>query len=668
MLALCKLVLVLIVLLSGTIPRSIFSKQWASLDLSFNRLTGEIHPHINVTANTSLTFQVNRLSGRIPAQLIDLQNINVLNGNVFECGLLVDRALPVHDDEYSIYQCGSDSFEQSVIIWAVCAGLIMLFIALFALYFRVYGDVSDFLWVRQTADFAIRLTDWHRVLKEPRYNLIAFGDLMVMFRRVVLLLTVIICVVGFPLYSVLSVYFKTLTSEYAWVVSAAYLSGEVPALVLFSLYILWFCFLFLVWRFCTQLNVGVNVVDVARNPTRGLLLSLVNIVNTAVVIVVNACYVYVILNNSRATIFFAQVCVALFKLLWNDFAVRGMMHGIRRWYIKSPVEVVRSSAAEMPTMTFIVLFNTIIAPCLATAVIDPSCFVNAFIQPATVKSVFPNYGCSVVTIQNGDCNLGLQSTAVTISYDPPFIYNYQCTSAILTNYASVYVYMFLFVAFGKPLLVVFMERFYQEIPRGSILHSAVSYTIYNMLKPADAHSIDTNKMLFRKERFVLRLLSKLAVFLTFGVVFPPLTVVLCVAFYSETYLNEVIMGRFLSSIADETLRLKYACILSRDCEGAMELLIKPLLMRVVPFAAFFYAFFVFDMYGDQVGWMGSVWAAVVMTATPGLIWFGYALCKLYLHCYNGTTESKVKVATNANVANNPMQAIGDGEKAENDLM
>jgi hypothetical protein len=265
-------------------------------------------------------------------------------------------------------------------------------------------------------------------------------------------------------------------------------------------------------------------------------------------------------------------------------------------------------------MAFIVLFNTIIAPCLGTAIIDPNCFVNAFVQPRGDSSL-PVYSCSTFSFDN--CSSTETGGSIATSFEPPFIYSHQCSSAILTNYASVYVYMFAMAAFIKPVLLVFMEKFYREIPPDSILHIFIENTMYELLKPPTERQINSaTRTLFKKDRFALRLISKLTVFLTFGVVFPPIAIVICVAFYSETYLNEIILGKYLSSIEDETLRVLCSLKLQRDSEGALDLLYTPTMRLVIPFTAFFYACFVFDIYGDAVGTNNALWAALLLIFLP----------------------------------------------------
>lgn len=81
--------------IDGTIPVMFQNRFWTSLDLSFNKLSGELYSSFYpFGANTSLYLQVNRLSGKIPNTLRYANDLSILKGNLFQCSL--DRSeLPV---------------------------------------------------------------------------------------------------------------------------------------------------------------------------------------------------------------------------------------------------------------------------------------------------------------------------------------------------------------------------------------------------------------------------------------------------------------------------------------------------------------------------------------------------------------------------------------------
>jgi Leucine-rich repeat (LRR) protein/uncharacterized membrane protein YgcG len=152
--------------LSGSIPLSIQTKFWSNLDLSYNAINGVLSTSFydyssssssfsSSTAQTStsstgtaaasasasttsssldpssssLSLQVNRLSGEIPASIREMQNINILDGNIFECNFHRSH-LPPHDPITNQYSCGSDLVDIGIIIWFVLGFLFFLFIVI----------------------------------------------------------------------------------------------------------------------------------------------------------------------------------------------------------------------------------------------------------------------------------------------------------------------------------------------------------------------------------------------------------------------------------------------------------------------------------------------------------------------------------------------------------
>lgn len=673
--------------ITGTIPDVIQSRKWSSLDLSYNKLGGELN-FVEQDANASLVLQVNRLSGEIPSSVLEMESINILTGNLFGCDLH-RNSLPVHDTAYKIYQCGSNSFNQASIIW-ICFAAVIFGLGATAWFFRYYWWSQFVHWCKKTWDSTQSyMAVYDNNIGNQRLN--SFKRFVLAVRNSTVFITIGIVVVFLPVYSVLTIYYRTVVHQYAWTVSAAFLSGFPPAMVLLLCYFGFILVLFVEWyRFTLKeqsesADESVIVEAEVRKKTYSQIvaLTLVVIVNCSVMIAVNGAYVIIILNYSTRIIFAAQVLTALFKLLWNDFAVRGMIILARKVYNLTTVtnnnghdaaNIIRNDedvdsdsdlyvSDEMPYMTFIVLFNSIIAPCLATAAVDSNCFVNVFIAPSPVTSEFPiissDVSCS--THKNiTECTGGVSESYIEVTYDPPFIYSYQCTSSILTNYASVYVFMFLMVAFVKPVMLYLLIKGHAMTSTGSLVHKLIDSTIYNLLRPANVSALKSKNLLFHKERFVLRTVGKIAVFVTFGVVFPPLAVVLCAAFNSESYLNLLIIGRFLVEIEDENIRKQFHERLSGECAKCIDLLLVPLVRLVVPFAALFYGFFVFDIYGDEVGFKRAVWTLVLLMVTPVFLWACYALNGLIRR----TNQRKMTIMGSG--MGTEMISINDVHQKEND--
>ena len=135
------------------------------------------------------------------------------------------------------------------------------------------------------------------------------------------------------------------------------------------------------------------------------------------------------------------------------------------------------------------------------------------------------------------------------------------------------------------------------------------------LNSADATN---HQQYFFKDVFALRIINNIAILVSFGVVFPPLAVVLCVSMFILTWLTQLQIGRFLIVNKDTA---GIANQINEECNGVGRLLRKSMWI-LAPFASVFYAFFLFDTYGDQTGWKEAVWIAIVMSFAPCLFLTG----------------------------------------------
>eukprot|EP00981_Chlorochromonas_danica_P010269 scaffold3071_cov194-Ochromonas_danica.AAC.1 len=97
------------------------------------------------------------------------------------------------------------------------------------------------------------------------------------------------------------------------------------------------------------------------------------------------------------------------------------------------------------------LFNTIVAPCLATMVASSDCFYYVFASPSTITASYSFEEC--VKFAGLGCE-AFQLTTHSIDFSPPFSYTYQCSSAMLVDYAYVFAYKYVLIGIFYPLLVL----------------------------------------------------------------------------------------------------------------------------------------------------------------------------------------------------------------------
>lgn len=594
--------------ITGPIPNVVQQKQWTTLDLGYNKLNGIINKDIQVLPDTSLHLQVNRLSGNLPDVILKMEDVNVLSGNMFECTVLRSD-LPTHDEAHDTYQCGSNSFNEASVAWCVLAGVGILIVGVF---YHSWFELTMGMYreVIHSADGIVQLQCFLRKLC-----------------NFIIGITLAICGILLPVYSVLTVYFGTSTYQYAWTVSAAFISGATPALLLLILYCMFCLLLFGLWWKYWRNSEVVVVSRSVRTWNRFLVLCGAVGFNCVIIGIVNGVFVAIILSYGAMVVTLASIAMALFKLLWNEQVVKSVFQAILQFresnkallndFTDSTEEEIIDLDSQMHFMAFVVLFNSIIAPCAASACVDSNCFKNAFIAPETITSTYSiTYYISCTGV---NCTTTQDVTYHSVTFDPPFIYSYQCTSAVLTNYASVYVYMFLMVAFLKPVFLWLLAWAY-ESSKHEWFHRCMNIIVPSLLRPATDEYLLNSKSLFHKDRLILSLISKLAVFVTFGVVFPPLTIVIVIATITDSVLIIATIGRFLSSIEDPLKLASFARKLDSECRCCEKLLFPPLMSLVIPFASIFWGFFVFDIWGDDVGFNKALPGSILLGIFPLLMW------------------------------------------------
>ena len=247
--------------LRGFIPPQVQLALWRTIDLSHNSFDGTLSKKLFLGANSSLDLIVNRLSGDIPSNVVHAPgDMSVLDGNLFRCQFDSNK-LPRRDPNRTKYSCGSDAFELSVYLWL---GIAVLLIFVYAR--TACSALSRF--VRAIIEYKSTGMAWQWLgeVGLDRY-----------LQRVWLLYACIAAaiILGLlPTFGAVSEYSSTHSYEYAWTVSAAYLSGRSVGVVL----IVFWTFLLLLVRYLygnlnkavilyTEAGVDLESVEIKNNCT-----------------------------------------------------------------------------------------------------------------------------------------------------------------------------------------------------------------------------------------------------------------------------------------------------------------------------------------------------------------------------------------------------------------
>ncbi len=157
--------------------------------------------------------------------------------------------------------------------------------------------------------------------------------------------------------------------------------------------------------------------------------------------------------------------------------------------------------------------------------------------------------------------------------------------------------------------------------------------------PADPNQI------FVGRRFTTILVGELAIFITFGSIYPPLAIVICFNVLLQMFAAQVALGRFLSlsalpAYAPCVSVLKgYVWVIKRET-ASIGSLIALSLAPITTLATLFWSFFLYDIYGDEAQNMQALWVVfvlpiVLLVVRLGNIVVGY--CKIW---WSGVLDEK----------------------------
>jgi Leucine-rich repeat (LRR) protein len=651
--------------LTGTIPVEFQEKLWYSLDLSYNRLTGTLKSSfaseqfqitddevnnfkINATADVqdiSVTLENNRLSGIIPGSVQTLRNVSVLGSNLFQCDLAGDD-LPLHDEGRGKYECGSTSFDVPFYTWlalvAVAAGLcgvVWFWQDPLGRYFNATHVFSDLVMWGTSLERCFRSEELN--LKGRMPSVESFTGICDMLCGASLWSTAYIMFVLLPILAAASMLYGTLTYQYTYTVSAAFLTGKAAAGLQFAAFFVLlistavFCWV-RVRKFETSgaRDKPISVmktysVDAATSTCGvwakyGALYAVFALINLTVVVGVNVAYVYAVIYKSNDYLLAAQILVAFFKFLWNGIGTTYLVRWTTKRFMLGSDQVWQSRASQtrfILIQVFIALLNNIAIPCIVVAVVSPSCFSDVF-SPAPAVSAPYNYEICLNLI-HGEC---IKYTVVEsrTTYKPSFNYSYQCSSSIVTYYAPAFVTLCIITTLATPVAQLTIKLLNKRATPGSFLYHVTDRLLPRILKPlaTDPASIlqrarhGVHRPFFHANRLLILLLSYLGMLLTFGAVFPLLGLCFTLSLLSVTYFAKLKVGRFLCAVLAEN-KLEYLDLIEAECRRAgASVVVRRSLWLLLAFSSCFYALFIFDALGDQVGFKRAYWVLIVVPLFP----------------------------------------------------
>ena len=347
-----------------------------------------------------------------------------------------------------------------------------------------------------------------------------------------------------------------------------------------------------------------------KKDRRFLVLVVLAVLNAMVVVTFNAFFIYATLTFSYYGTIACQFFLAIFKIIWlNAFLLRLSSWLEKKYVYNSNTKILRSANNHHIRFYMgIVIFNSLILPCLVAAIVSSNCLFNAFKSAGSVSSEYTYKYCVVFDTNTGNCNTYVSASS-TVTYTPPFYYTYECSFKTLTTYGSVYMYsLFLpsLIPFIHALVLVLYKNLRVKYPQyalqaAQIIKSTGLCSPIMMICSGDdfLHDAASKNKIFKQKLFLLTVMSKVCVLFTFGFVCPLIGIFaalsICMQLYYAQYQLALITKYYLAKkdlLSIETLSIQL--------DGLESAIIK-CMWQLIPFAIVFYSVFLFDMSGDEIG-------------------------------------------------------------------
>ena len=550
--------------LVGTLPTSLQTKNFSHLDLSWNKITGSLddmekHFGKEYSCQGSINLEVNYISGVIPHYILTGNEVQVLNGNLFECssGSFHDPDLPSNDKSSDGYACGSSQFDLSMLLYSI------VFVLSLGISLRlVYDlDLNSSTWLALEMKSFFRSYSNYLALTEfnPRYALQRYVRTLQHFMKVMCLMAVYVVVVFFIMIPILrNEGYSTSTHLFAWYFSFMYFEGLVPGVVYFLLWASLICYFSYATRYyqltkyqkpetgsdsaelitgnleLTEIETGNDEtsrtamsIDEMDDNVRFIVLSLlISTFNFGCVLSANVYYITIILSEdvSQRYKIISQFALSIFMCFWNSIAV-GFL--VTRLHPRIPTEVFLRSSFR--------IVNTIFLPIIAVLISSSKCFSAFFFGLGDITNVVSYRTCSLQTFSNGVITcVEYEYADIEDSVEQPFVYSGGCTDAILSDYVPVHIYSYAFDFILMPVAYLIST---------TLLAEYQNYIILPKVMWLDT-TVEKRELVRAGNLFGI-IFGHFALALTFGLVSPVLIFVITVAFVQDLVIYIYYLRKYL---------------------------------------------------------------------------------------------------------------------------
>jgi hypothetical protein len=344
--------------LRGTIPSGF--ERVKSLDLSYNQFSGKYVNNPVHSPNSSVNFEINRLSGQLPVASLSLvSKLEILRGNMFSCD-----SIPENDEFVEDYICGSESLNESLYVFAgvvailFCA-LVMIVAGVLLMNVEMPRQLSHFMGTLSEAETCT----YNFVTRKCEDLKVHFGDIIWIFIQMGGMMVITILPIYALKISDIDEY-STHVNTYAWFWSLAYIRGLLPSILIAVAWIVMisFCFYYMIVVSSRSLPLESSVRETMENVSLAWMV-LFCFGNGVVTIFVNVLYIYSTQQPFALSVHVAiQFSVAVFRLAYS-FCVLPIL-----------ARPITDTVININFRLRILIVNNLIIPCIVTALSSPACF------------------------------------------------------------------------------------------------------------------------------------------------------------------------------------------------------------------------------------------------------------------------------------------------------
>jgi hypothetical protein len=481
---------------------------------------------------------------------------------------------------------------------------------------------------------------------------------------------------GTIVFGCLSIRFSSYHETYIWVISAIYKKGLLSACLMFAFF--FGCIGFVIGKTHYRRSFVKNTVTVIsmyrwvtatiKMNTRAKWKSIKNwtstilfiTMNVLIVTSVNGVYVAAVASSKYAfdQVLLIAFVLSLFKLIWGNFLLKA-----GRYFIEG---------IQDGTIINIALFNNLLAPLLAEMLVSTDCFLYIVSQAPALQFTYSEFVCTNNKLSTGTlapCDFQSLidtndfSSIAEFSITPPFHYSYECSFSLISSYSFVFIFRYILSGLFQPIFTALLLNIARYVTNAT-------YSLTNQDSCSPSRWLDFQcrksimlllpplwRMLLRIElslnsglsncsiefrshlntfknyitsgefrrRFESMLVTDLSLLVCFGIVFPPIAIVVAISIFKDIINLKLVLGRyyFLSDQVQDPELKEIMSTIGAAINDEMTIAAKEIwkgLQYGLILSTWIWAFILFDTLAASIGLIPGLCILLIMIFSPFILY------------------------------------------------